>query len=69
MKKFLKEHGFVKIPKRGKHVKSIYCCPEREIFLTFFQNGECKISKAGSDNLKELEAWRTKITQHAKTPL
>ena len=32
MNKFLKDNGFVKIPKRGKHVKAVYCCPGRDIF-------------------------------------
>ena len=67
MNKFLKENGFVKIPKRGKHVKAVYCCPDRDIFVTLFQNGEWNVSKAGDQNLEELESWRMKITEHAKS--
>ena len=64
--KFLEDSGFVKIPKRGKHVKAEYCCTEHEIFVTLFKNGEWSVSKAGHDNLKELEAWRTKIAENIK---
>jgi len=66
MKKFLEENGFVKIPKRGKHVKAVYCCQDREIFLTFFQNGDWNVSKAGEDNLDELESWTSKINEQIK---
>ena len=61
MKKFLEDNGFVKIPKRGKHVKAEYCYPNKEIFVTLFQNGDWSVSKAGTDNLNELEMWRSKL--------
>ena len=64
MEKFLKSNDFVKIPKRGKNVKAVYCCPEREIFVTVFKNGEWSVSKAGHDGLDKLEFWRTKIEEY-----
>jgi hypothetical protein len=64
MQKFLEENGFIKIPKRGKHVKAIYNHPDCDIFLTFFNNGKWSVSKAGNDNLEELEEWRNLIAQH-----
>ena len=63
MEKFLKENGFVKVPKRGKHVKSIYCCPEKDIFLTIFQNGDWNVSKPGSEDLSELESWTSRFSE------
>jgi len=67
MKKFLKSNGFVKVPKRGKHINSIYCCPANGIFVTIFQNGQWNVGKAGGEDLESLYSWRQKIEEYIES--